>query len=195
MSFSVSARIHVAHVNLRKRLPPKGQAFPPPGVVAIWVPLLDHVLLNHPTLPSAFVSRAILALLSQSSESQTQDVDYESEVDADERSYQHCVASWIAWFALAGNENSPELREEAFIRLVSGLGPGSSEDKSNKMWATFQTKLSEFMFTICCSARSLLATLSASDEHLTLLLERALPSAKADSTEVSQHHLWTCLYI
>ncbi|VDB82955.1 unnamed protein product [Peniophora sp. CBMAI 1063] len=168
------ARGVLVPLSKKKRLPPKGQAFPPAGIVAIWTPLLDHVLLHHPSFPSVFMTRAILSLLPRTTEEQAQEFDARGDIDADELSYQHCVSSWVAWFAHSESDGASRWREEAFIMLASGLAPGNEEDKSRKV------------------ARSLLASLGADDEHLLSLGERILAAARPsdDSLQTTTEPRW-----
>lgn len=127
----------------RKRATQKSQFLPSPSTLAIWTPLLTHLTTHHPALPSTLIYRIISHLLQFTPPLSPSSAPIQA-ATREERdpSYDLCLASWVTWLsspaaATVANTTGTSVdaederdavaqrREDAFVFLVSGLGPGA----------------------------------------------------------------------
>ncbi|KZT06264.1 Las1-domain-containing protein [Laetiporus sulphureus 93-53] len=129
----------------RKRVLPSNTFSPSPSLLQIWTPLLTHLHILHPTLPSVLVFRILSHLTSGSSDRPSNDFGAEtvSLVVDDGKlhiSYDRCLAAWANWavdtYADKATENEegddeedePALRRAGVVaKLIISLGPAGGE--------------------------------------------------------------------
>ncbi|KAN0138473.1 Las1-like domain containing protein [Lactarius tabidus] len=184
------ARGALVPLSRKKRAPLKGSHFPPPTLLAIWMPLLESLVVGpqHAHMRTALSSHIVARLLAERACPSDGDDD-----DGEMASYELCLAAWGAWLAewRLTHEVDADVsarREDVFFQLIYALCtscpyPQRCDEESRK--------------SLGCQpgARALLAALCASDRRLagisaTVLLRRATATSFTGAiTQVSEDNV------
>jgi ribosomal biogenesis protein LAS1 len=110
----------------RKRTFPTDAFYPPKFSIELWSPLLADLHSLHPDFPMILSNKVISYLLA--------DVPQPDLVlIAVDTTYDVCLARWAMWMIdtwdAENSESDLDLKKDAIVSLITGLGPGSSSDR------------------------------------------------------------------
>ncbi|KAL4244574.1 hypothetical protein ABKN59_009945 [Abortiporus biennis] len=146
---------------------------PPASTLSIWTPLLSHVTVLHPTLPSTLINK-IISHLTPNVDVPLTDVFQQQEnisLDEDtstnrELSYDICLASWAKWIVdnwevedtdtdddddneNGGGDREQKLRrEDVVVSLITALGPTK---EANNVTSEKESKAVRALLKALCS--------------------------------------------
>jgi hypothetical protein len=122
----------------RKRVSPKGSHYPPSPLLAIWVPLLESLAVNHANFHAALVSHILTRLLADDDPHDDNGGDDVAAAAAERASYDVCLAAWGAWLIVEWHRADETdvvgvaaRREDAFFQLVQALLSPQRETSSH----------------------------------------------------------------
>jgi ribosomal biogenesis protein LAS1 len=120
----------------KKRIPSSDSFLPPESSVAVWSPLLTDIHSRHPTFPSVLVHRIIEFLLSESTFSEVQSIDF-SELDT---TFHMCLARWAFWaidsWDIDEEDSEKDFKRDVAATMFTALGSGSRDTNRGRNAAT-----------------------------------------------------------
>ena len=110
-------------------------------MLALWTPLLAHMHVLHPSLPSVLVQRIVAHLTTAEQYVEEAIIKVDAKGSTRDLSYDMCLASWAHWAVCTydvGEEDEEDTtglhREDVVISLATNLGPtkqqSSGDDKA-----------------------------------------------------------------
>jgi len=108
----------------KKRIPSSDSFLPAESVLAVWTPLLTDIRSRHPIFPSVLVHRIIGFLVSESTYSEAQSIEF-SQLDT---SYHMCLARWAFWvidfWDVDEEDSETDFKRDVAVTMFTVLGPG-----------------------------------------------------------------------
>ena len=114
----------------------------PDALIALWLPLLNSLIQNHPHLPSVLVSHIVSLLRSPNDETQDKEKQHNSSFDL-------CMASWAVFIvdrwstdtwqhnAAVDEELDTLKREDVVVSIMSSLSPNAESTEKTKVYVFF----------------------------------------------------------
>ncbi|KAI0252650.1 Las1-like-domain-containing protein [Lactifluus subvellereus] len=157
------ARGVLVPVSRKKRVSPKGLHYPPPPLLAIWIPLLESLAANHVHFHAALLSHILARLLAD--DPHDDEGDDAAAAAAERASYDVCLAAWGAWLIEWHSADEIDVvdvaarREDVFYQLVQALlGPQRETPPNNQNKSQPGARA---LLTALCTADRRLAEISA----------------------------------